>query len=38
MSGRGREGGVAAALGHTTVRTVWLKTSDDPIPDPFVMR
>ena len=38
MSGHGREGGLAAALDYTTVKTVWLRTSDDPIPDPFVMR
>lgn len=38
LSGRGREGGLAAALDYTTVKTVWLRTSDDPIPDPFIMR
>lgn len=38
LSGHGREGGIAAALDYTTVKTVWLRTSDDPIPDPFVMR
>ena len=38
LSGPGREGGMAAALDYTTVKTVWLRTSDDPIPDPFVMR
>ncbi len=38
LSGHGREGGLAAALDYTTVKTVWLRTSDDPIPDPFVMR
>ncbi len=38
LSGRGREGGMAAALDYTTVKTVWLRTSDEPIPDPFVMR
>jgi acyl-CoA reductase-like NAD-dependent aldehyde dehydrogenase len=38
MSGHGREGGLAAALDYTTVKTVWLRISDDPIPDPFVMR
>ena len=38
LSGRGREGGLAAALDYTTTKTVWLRTSDDPIPDPFVMR
>ena len=38
LSGHGREGGLAAALDFTTVKTVWLRLSDDPIPDPFVMR
>lgn len=37
-SGQGREGGMAAALDFTRTKTVWLKTSDDPFPDPFVMR
>ncbi|PLL12959.1 carnitine dehydratase [Tabrizicola sp. TH137] len=38
LSGHGREGGLAAALDYTRSKTVWLRTSDDPIPDPFVMR
>jgi acyl-CoA reductase-like NAD-dependent aldehyde dehydrogenase len=38
QSGHGREGGLAAALDYTRTKTVWLRTSDDPIPDPFVMR
>lgn len=38
LSGHGREGGIAAALDYTRTKTVWLRTSDDPIPDPFVMR
>ena len=38
QSGHGREGGIAAALDYTRTKTVWLRTSDDPIPDPFVMR
>jgi (Z)-2-((N-methylformamido)methylene)-5-hydroxybutyrolactone dehydrogenase len=38
LSGFGREGGISSALDYTTVKTVWLRTSDDPIPDPFVMR
>jgi (Z)-2-((N-methylformamido)methylene)-5-hydroxybutyrolactone dehydrogenase len=38
MSGHGREGGLAAALDYTRTKTVWLRTSDDPIADPFVMR
>ncbi|MCV9938202.1 aldehyde dehydrogenase [Boseaceae bacterium BT-24-1] len=38
LSGHGREGGLAAALDYTRTKTVWLRTSDAPIPDPFVMR
>ncbi|MBT9383673.1 aldehyde dehydrogenase [Pseudooceanicola sp. CBS1P-1] len=38
LSGHGREGGLAAALEYTKVKTVWMRLSDDPIPDPFVMR
>jgi aldehyde dehydrogenase (NAD+) len=38
LSGRGREGGLAAALDYTTTKTVWLRLSEEPIPDPFVMR
>ncbi len=38
LSGHGREGGLAAALDYTKTKTVWLRTSDDPIPDPFIMR
>ncbi|MGY6156216.1 aldehyde dehydrogenase [Paraburkholderia graminis] len=38
VSGHGREGGFAAALEYTTTKSVWLRTSDDPISDPFVMR
>lgn len=38
LSGHGREGGIQAALDYTKVKTVWLRTSDQPIPDPFVMR
>ncbi|OLP52970.1 carnitine dehydratase [Rhizobium rhizosphaerae] len=38
QSGHGREGGLAAALDYTRTKTVWVRTSDDPIPDPFVMR
>jgi aldehyde dehydrogenase (NAD+) len=38
LSGHGREGGIAAALDYTRTKTVWLRTSDEPIPDPFVMR
>ncbi|OTG56484.1 carnitine dehydratase [Acinetobacter sp. ANC 4204] len=38
LSGHGREGGLDAVLDYTTTKTVWLRTSDDPIDDPFVMR
>ncbi|SEI20677.1 aldehyde dehydrogenase (NAD+) [Rhizobium tibeticum] len=38
LSGHGREGGMAAALDYTRTKTIWLRTSDDPIADPFVMR
>ncbi|MGB7242937.1 MAG: aldehyde dehydrogenase [Sulfitobacter sp.] len=38
LSGHGREGGLQAVLDYTKVKTVWLRTSDDAIPDPFVMR
>jgi (Z)-2-((N-methylformamido)methylene)-5-hydroxybutyrolactone dehydrogenase len=38
QSGQGREGGLAAALDYTRTKTVWLRTSEDPFPDPFVMR
>lgn len=38
LSGLGREGGMESILDYTRTKTVWLRTSDDPIPDPFVMR
>ena len=38
LSGLGREGGVESLLDYTRTKTVWLRTSDEPIPDPFVMR
>jgi aldehyde dehydrogenase (NAD+) len=38
LSGYGREGGMQAALDYTKTKAVWMRTSDDPIPDPFVMR
>jgi acyl-CoA reductase-like NAD-dependent aldehyde dehydrogenase len=38
LSGQGREGGAEAIKDFTRVKSVWIKTSDDPIPDPFVMR
>ncbi|MDO3655729.1 (Z)-2-((N-methylformamido)methylene)-5-hydroxybutyrolactone dehydrogenase [Acinetobacter genomosp. 15BJ] len=38
LSGHGREGGSDAVLDYTTTKTVWLRTSNQPIDDPFVMR
>ncbi len=38
QSGYGREGGIESILDYTRTKTVWIRTSDDPIPDPFVMR
>jgi acyl-CoA reductase-like NAD-dependent aldehyde dehydrogenase len=38
FSGLAREGGLESILDYTRVKSVWLRTSDDPIPDPFVMR
>lgn len=38
LSGLGREGGRESILDYTRTKSVWIRTSDDPIPDPFVMR
>jgi acyl-CoA reductase-like NAD-dependent aldehyde dehydrogenase len=38
QSGLGREGGSESIRDYTRVKSVWIRTSDDPIPDPFVMR
>jgi len=38
QSGLGREGGAESILDYTRVKAVWIRTSDEPIPDPFVMR
>ncbi|MGB3071176.1 MAG: aldehyde dehydrogenase [Ottowia sp.] len=38
LSGQGREGGLDAALEYTRTKSVWIRTSDEPISDPFVMR
>jgi aldehyde dehydrogenase (NAD+)/betaine-aldehyde dehydrogenase len=38
LSGLGREGGLDAIRDYTRSKSVWINTSDEPIPDPFVMR
>ncbi|WP_210188264.1 aldehyde dehydrogenase [Bosea sp. OK403] len=38
QSGLGREGGSESVRDYTRTKSVWIRTSDDPIPDPFVMR
>ena len=38
QSGLGREGGLESILDYTRTKSVWVRTSDEPIPDPFVMR
>lgn len=38
LSGYGRESGAESIYDYTRTKSVWLRTSDDPIPDPFVMR
>ncbi|VCR41202.1 aldehyde dehydrogenase [Burkholderia pseudomallei] len=38
FSGLGREGGFEAVLEYTRTKSVWIRTSDEPIADPFVMR
>jgi acyl-CoA reductase-like NAD-dependent aldehyde dehydrogenase len=38
LSGLGREGGLDAVLDYTRTKSVWIRTSDEPIADPFVMR
>lgn len=38
LSGYGREAGMESLLEYTRVKAAWLRTADDPIPDPFVMR
>ncbi|RED44813.1 aldehyde dehydrogenase [Aestuariispira insulae] len=37
-SGFGREGGMEAMRDYTRPKTVWINCSDEPMPDPFVMR
>jgi len=38
LSGYGREAGMESLLEYTRVKAAWLRTADEPIPDPFVMR
>ncbi|MBS9477507.1 aldehyde dehydrogenase [Ancylobacter radicis] len=38
QSGLGREGGAESIRDYTRTKSVWLRTSDAPIDDPFVMR
>jgi aldehyde dehydrogenase (NAD+)/betaine-aldehyde dehydrogenase len=38
LSGLGREGGAASIRDYTRSKAVWIRTSDEPIADPFVMR
>ncbi|WNJ94017.1 aldehyde dehydrogenase [Bosea sp. 685] len=38
QSGLGREGGSESVRDYTRTKSVWIRTSDDPVPDPFVMR
>lgn len=38
LSGLGREAGADSIRDYTRTKTVWINTSDAPIPDPFVMR
>lgn len=38
MSGLAREAGMESIRDYTRTKSVWINTSDAPIPDPFVMR
>lgn len=38
QSGSGREAGFQAMEDYTTVKTVWLNTSDEPVTNPFQPR
>lgn len=38
FSGYGREGGLEAIYDYTQSKTVWINTSSEPMPDPFIMR
>jgi acyl-CoA reductase-like NAD-dependent aldehyde dehydrogenase len=37
-SGYGREGGIQSLLDYMRTKSVWINTSEEPIPDPFKMR
>jgi len=37
-SGYGRESGIDSVLAYTELKTVWINLSQEPMPDPFVMR
>jgi len=37
-SGYGREGGMEAIYEYTQSKVVWINTSSEPMPDPFIMR
>ena len=37
-SGLGRESGMKSMLDYTRTESVWIRTSDDPIPNPFVVQ
>jgi acyl-CoA reductase-like NAD-dependent aldehyde dehydrogenase len=38
LSGYGREGGMDAIQEYMQDKTIWINTSSEPIPDPFIMR
>lgn len=38
QSGLGREGGLESILDYTRSKSAWVRTTDEPFPDPFVMR
>ena len=38
QTGHGRESGMDVMHDYTRTKTVWINTSDEPMPDPFVMR
>ena len=38
QSGYGREAGLDSIMDYTRTQTTWINTSDQPMPNPFVMR